>query len=161
MNRHIRRLRAPQRNPQRGFTYMGLLVMIAIIGIVSAAAVSVGAIVQRRDAEEELLFIGQQFRRAFQLYYESTPPGQRRHPAALAELLKDPRYPEIRRYLRRIYVDPLTGRDDWVPVVAPEGGIMGVHSRSAAQPIKIANFPEEFRTFENQSTYAQWIFFYR
>lgn len=145
----------------RGFTYIGLLIIVAIIGIVTAASVSVGSVMQRRDAEEELLFIGQQFRRAFQLYYESTPAGHSRHPAALTDLLKDPRYPNTRRYLRRIYVDPITGKDDWLTVAAPEGGIMGVRSSSQRRPIKLANFPAEFHAFENQESYAHWVFFYR
>lgn len=140
---------------------MGLLILVAIIGITSTAAISVGAVTQRRDAEEELLFVGLQFKIAFRSFYESTPAGQRRHPAALADLLKDPRYPNVRRHLRRIYIDPLTGKADWVLVESPEGGIMGVRSRFEGRPIKIANFSDEFRAFENQESYAQWVFFYR
>ena len=145
----------------RGFTYIGLLILIAIIGVVAAAAVSAGAVAQRRDAEEELLYVGLQFKNAFRSYYESTPVGQPRHPSNLSDLLKDPRYPNVRRHIRRIFVDPLTGKDDWVLVASPTGGIMGVRSRFEGRPIKIANFPDEFRTFEGQTTYAEWVFFYR
>lgn len=145
----------------RGFTYVGLLILIALIGVASAATVALESVVQRRDAEEELLFIGHQFRSAFRSYSESTPVGAPRYPANLPDLLKDPRYPDARRYLRRIYIDPLTGKDDWVPVAAPEGGIMGVRSRHEGRPLKIANFPDEFSAFEKQESYSQWIFFYR
>ena len=145
----------------RGFTYVGLLMIVAILGIISAGTVSLGEVMGRRDAEDELLFVGTQFRNAFRSYYESTPAGQPRFPSALTDLLKDPRYPETRRHLRRMYIDPLTRKHDWVLVQAPEGGIMGVHSRFEGTPIKIAEFPEEFRAFENQQSYSQWIFFYR
>ncbi|RPI45026.1 MAG: hypothetical protein EHM59_11255, partial [Betaproteobacteria bacterium] len=97
---------------ERGFTYVGLMLFIALIALASVAALSAGASLQRRLAEEELLFIGAQFASAFRSYYEATPVGQRTYPARLDELLRDPRYPGVRRHLRKIYVDPITGRPE-------------------------------------------------
>lgn len=42
--------------------------------------------------------------------------------------------------LRKIYRDPMTGKSDWGLVMAPQGGIMGVHSLSTARAIKHENF---------------------
>jgi type II secretory pathway pseudopilin PulG len=145
---------------QRGFTYFGLLAFIAFLGILSAAAVSAGAVLQRRDQEAELLFLGSQFRDAFKSYYEATPLGQRPYPASLDDLVKDNRFPGIRRHLRKVFVDPLTGSKDWGIVPAPGGGVAGVFSRSDARPIKIAQFPPEFATFEGKEKYADWTFVY-
>ena len=144
-----------------GFSYVGLLIFIAILSVFATASVSIGSVTQRRDAEDELLFVGTQFRFAFQQYYEATPSGQPRYPTTLTDLIRDPRYPNVRRYLRRLYADPITGKADWVAVMRPEGGIMGVHSRSTAHPIKIGQFPDEFSTFENRTSYEEWIFFYK
>jgi hypothetical protein len=115
------------------------------------------SLLQQRANEEELLFIGRQFAAAFRSYYESSPAGNRQFPARLEDLLKDPRYPGVRRHLRRIYPDPMTGRP-WVLVAAPEGGIMGVHSVSEGAPLKVANFESEFAGLEAKKRYSDWVF---
>lgn len=143
-----------------GFTYVGLLIFIALIALSSAASVSVGTLVQRRNAEQELLFIGNQFRNAFQSYYAATPLGQKQYPNTLEELVKDPRFPQPVRHLRKIYADPVTGKADWAVIQAPIGGIMGVASRSEAQPIKIGNFEQVDKVFEGKNKYSEWVFFY-
>ena len=123
----------------------------------SAAVLSVGSSMQRRMNEEELLFIGGEFATAFRSYFEATPIGQRNYPAKLEELLRDPRYPGIRRHLRKIYVDPMTGTAEWGVVAAP-GGIIGVHSLSQQAPIKIGQFDPAFAALTGKTSYAQWAF---
>ena len=91
-------LRAHKSRPlDAGFTYLGLLIMIAIIGIAAAATLQVGSVLQRRAAEQELLEIGSEFQIAFQSYANATPVGTPASPASLQDLLKDPRYPNIRK----------------------------------------------------------------
>ena len=142
-----------------GFTYLSLLILIAIIGIVTATTVQMGSALQRHAAEEELLEIGAEFRSALISYANATPPGQKRTPASLQDLLKDPRYPNARRHLRKLYIDPITGKDEWGVVELTEGsGISGVHSLSDKQPIKIANFDVMFQDFEGKSSYHDWKF---
>lgn len=141
-----------------GFTYIGLLIAVAILGVVSAGAITAGSALQRRSHEAELLFIGEQFRAAFQSYYDSTPPGHAPYPASLAQLLKDPRLPATRRHLRRIYADPLTGKAQWGTIPAPGGGIAGIHSLAEGRPIKISGFPPAFASFEGKASYSDWIF---
>lgn len=142
-----------------GFTYLGLLILVAIIAIASVATLHLGATVQRRVAEEELLEIGAEFRTALISYANATPVGQRRAPQTLQDLLKDPRYPSIRRHLRKLYADPLTGKEEWGILEAIDGsGIVGVHSLSDAQPIKIDNFEAPFREFAGKTSYREWKF---
>ncbi len=143
---------------RRGFTYIGLLILVAILGIAASASVVLGALMQRRAAETELLFIGQQFREALIQYANSTSPGQRRTPHSLGELLRDPRYPQQRRYLRQVFADPLSGSTDWGLVTAPDGGIVGVYSKSLGKPIKISQFEAPFAHFAGQKEYAGWVF---
>jgi len=143
----------------RGFTLLGVLLLVAIIGVAAAAALGAGAVLQRRTAEADLLFVGTEFRNAFKSYYESAISVPR-YPVKLEDLLRDPRFPGVRRHLRKIYADPLTGSAQWGLVPAPGGGIMGVYSRSTETPIKVSQFPPEFATFEGKQSYSEWIFFY-
>lgn len=144
---------------QYGFTYLGLIILIAIIGIASAATLQVGSVLQRRAAEEELLEIGAELRHALLSYANATPVGQKRAPAAIQDLLKDPRYPNIKRHLRKRYADPITGKEEWGIVEAIDGsGIVGFYSLSDAEPIKIDNFDPVFREFAGKSSYQEWRF---
>ena len=68
----------------------------------------------------------------------------------LEELLQDPRYPDIRRYLRKIYLDPMTGSAEWGLVTGPGGEIYGVHSLSGDEPLKKANFGLAEKAFRRQ-----------
>lgn len=144
---------------QYGFTYLGLIILIAIIGIASAATLQVGSVMQRRAAEEELLEIGAELRHALLSYANATPVGQKRAPAGIQDLLKDPRHPNIKRHLRKRYADPITGKEEWGVVEAIDGsGIVGFYSLSDAQPIKIDNFDPVFREFAGKSSYREWRF---
>jgi type II secretory pathway pseudopilin PulG len=142
-----------------GFTYLGILIFVAILGIASAATIRVGVLLERRAAEEQLLAIGMEFRNALVSYANATPVGQPRLPNKLEDLLKDPRYPNVRRHLRKIYDDPLTGKPEWGTVtVSGSPGIAGVYSLSESKPIKIGNFEASFRGFEGKESYREWIF---
>lgn len=148
----------PRRHSDAGFTYIGLMVLVAIMGVVLAATGAVWHTAQKQEKERELLFIGDQFRRALYLYYLHTPGNARRYPLSLEELLKDPRYPGTQRYLRRIYTDPVTGSDRWGLVKGPGGEIFGVYSPSKDEPLKKANFGLADRNFEGKSRYSDWVF---
>jgi type II secretory pathway pseudopilin PulG len=151
--------RSSRARPHRGFAYLSLLIAIAIIGVAAAATLQLGSILQRRAAEEELLAIGGEFRRALISYSGATPVGQISSPPTLQALLKDPRYPNIRRHLRKLYHDPLTGSQQWGTVMSIDGkGIVGIYSLSTAKPIKIGNFETQFLSFADKTSYADWVF---
>ncbi len=143
-----------------GFTYIGLLFFIAIIGITLAMASTLWSFAQQREKERELLFIGHQFRHAIGLYYERTPGTIKRYPSRLEDLLEDNRYVTTQRYLRKIYRDPMTGTHQWGLVSAPTGGVMGVYSLSESVPIKTSNFSSEDSTLDSAKKYVEWQFFY-
>jgi type II secretory pathway pseudopilin PulG len=144
-----------------GFTYLGLIILIAIIGITSAASLQVGSILARRAAEEELLDIGSAFRAALVSYSAATPVGQATTPQSVQDLLKDPRYPNPLRHLRKLYADPLTGLEEWgfITIASPGGtGIVGVYSLSQGMPIKVGNFSAPFQHFQGKTSYRDWKF---
>jgi type II secretory pathway pseudopilin PulG len=128
--------RSPKRGcAQRGFTYIGLLLALAIAASGLSAAAVVWHTEAQRAKEAELLFIGGEFKRAIAAFYAGTPGTAKQLPKRLEDLLRDNRYPAVRRYLRKLYVDPLTGRAEW-GVVATPAGITGVYSLSEREPFK-------------------------
>ncbi len=155
----MRSVRGRRRTGQGGYAYLALLILIAIMGVTAAASAQLGAIYQRRMAEKELLFVGGEFQRALLSYASATPLGQPTQPRTLDDLLRDPRYPNAVRHLRKLYEDPMTGKADWVFVKSPDGQtIVGIHSASTARPIQIAHFPAEFQGFEDKHSYMEWVF---
>ena len=145
---------------ERGFTYVAMLVTVAVIGIGLAGTAEVWSLAQQREKEAELLFVGNQYREAIGRYYEATPGGGKRYPAKLEDLLEDKRYPMPKRHLRKLYADPLTGKAEWGIMDAPEGGVIGVYSLAQGTPLKQTEFGNEDRTFNQASTYGEWRFFH-
>ena len=149
----------PRRAPEPGFSYIALLITLALISIAATATVQVGALVERRAAEEELLAIGSEFRAAMLSYANATIPGQNRYPKTLEDLVRDNRYPNPRRHLRKVYADPMTGSAEWGTLPTFDGkGIVAVFSLSDAKPIKVANFDKGMETFAAAATYRDWRF---
>lgn len=147
--------RGERRRGSAGFTYLGLLALIVLIGIMLAAAGQVAATSAQRDREAQLLWVGHEYRAAIGRYWIQ----RRTFPQALDELLGTaPDAPAPARYLRRLYPDPMTNAVDWVLVPAPGGGIMGVASSSQRAPLKTAGFDDVDLGFADAKTYAEWQF---
>jgi len=145
---------------ERGFTYVGLLIILAVMGITLAATGTLWSTAAKREREAELLFIGDEFRRAITSYYEGSP-GAPRYPAKLEDLVEDNRFPTPKRHLRRIYADPVTGSREWGLVRGPGEVVIGVFSRSQETPLKQGNFPLRYESFEGARSYADWKFVHR
>ena len=148
----------PGSSGARGFTYLGLLVAVAVMGILLAVVGEVVATTARRDREEQLLWVGHQYRSAIARYWNQ----RRTYPQALQDLLGSaPDDPVLVRYIRRLYPDPMTDAVDWVLLPAPSGGIMGVASSSSRAPLKTAHFDDADKAFEDASTYGDWKFVFQ
>ncbi len=142
---------------QRGFTYIGLLLLIAIGGIGLSIVGPVWHAEAQREREKELLFIGEQYARAIGSYYESTPGEARQYPATLEDLLEDRRFPVVRRHLRKLYRDPMTNDAEW-GLILQQGRIVGVHSLSERRPVKQEGFAEAYSGFAGARAYREWRF---
>jgi len=142
-----------------GFAYIALLILIASLGLVAATSVQLNNALQRRAAEEQLLLIGAEFSRALASYAAATPANQNSRPRTLDDLLQDPRYPNTRRHLRKIYIDPITNEVGW-NLICDElnSGIVAITSLSERRPIKIGNFESVFVDFQNAESYRHWFF---
>lgn len=144
---------------QRGFTYLTALFILAILMGGLALVGEVWETSAKREKEAELLFIGNQYRRAIGLYYEGSK--DKKYPRTLEDLLKDSRQPSTQRYLRKLYPDPMTGKAEWGLVKAGDGGIGGVHSLSEDAPLKIAGFRVRDADLEGKAKYSEWRFVYQ
>lgn len=147
------------RNPH-GFTYIALLTAVVIMGILLASTGKYWSSVAAREKEEELLFRGDQYRRAIERYVMAIP-GRSQYPQSIDELLKDNRTAAGKRHLRQKYKDPITGEDFEVIRDLTKGNrIIGVYSSSGKIPFKQAGFPGELRDFDGKRSYSDWKFIY-
>jgi type II secretory pathway pseudopilin PulG len=150
--------RRAARGGERGFTYLGALVLVVITGIGLVSAHQYWSTLMKREKEKELIFRGDQICRAIDSYYKATPQGrQPSYPSRLEDLLKDPRSLESRRHLRKLYTDPMTG-GKWGIISDEKGGVKGVFSLSEKVPLKSGGFPAGHESFDNAKAYTDWKF---
>jgi type II secretory pathway pseudopilin PulG len=161
MERHIATGKRIGASKQSGFTYLAVLFLVAMMGVIWVAVGEVWSTANQREKERELLLIGAQFREAIGQYYEKSPGVLKKYPPTLEDLLRDERQPGSQRYLRKIFVDPITRSNKWGLVMSPIGGIMGVHSLSDAKPIKTASFQDADLELAGKAKYSEWFFVYR
>lgn len=145
---------------EAGLTYLGVLILTAMLTISIAAAGILWHFAQQRQRESDLLFIGNQFRTAIGRYYLNQLGLQKQYPKRLEDLLRDPRHPGTVRYLRKLYADPMTGSTDWGLLKIPDGSILGVYSKSNRTPIKSAMFRPIDHHLERKAKYSEWKFVY-
>jgi type II secretory pathway pseudopilin PulG len=146
-----------RRAREGGFTYIGLLVLIALIGFALSVVGQVAATTAQREREKQLLFVGHAYRDAIRRYVMQ----HGRYPTTLADLLESPTPSgQPAHYLRRLYPDPMMRDADWVLVPALGGGIMGIASSSQQAPIKRAGFDDADLGFGDAETYGDWMFIY-
>ena len=139
----------------RGFTYLTVLFVVAILMTGLALVGEMWESAAKREKEAELLFVGNQYRKAIERYVIS---GKAQYPRTLEDLLQDPRQPSVQRYLRKLYPDPITGKSEWGFVKGPDGGIGGVYSLSEDKPLKIAGFKLRDASLEGAQKYSDWKF---
>ena len=144
---------------EQGFVYIALLIGLTIIGIGLGATSEVWTQSRQREKEEELLFVGNQFRLAITRFYQQSPPAARRFPMTLEELVDDVRAPDKpAHHLRKLYTDPMTGDTKWGEVRLASGQLVGVYSQSNDTPFKVYGFALRDKDFVDKEHYADWIF---
>jgi hypothetical protein len=65
--------------------------------------------------------------------------------------------PNIKRHLRKIYLDPMTGKADW-GLVKIQGRITGIYSTSTLVPFKQKGFNVADASFSGLRRYREWVF---
>lgn len=158
---HCNRSSALRRRNTAGVMLLALLIGLAISGIALMGAVDVWTMQSRREREQQLLFVGHEYRLAIQRYFYAAPQGTPRTlPASFQVLLEDDRYPTPVRHLRRLYPDPITG-EAWGEIRTEDDRLAGIYSLSEATPVKQAGFSNADEAFTEQSSYQKWAFYFR
>jgi type II secretory pathway pseudopilin PulG len=139
----------------RGYTYVGVLLAVVLAGVALGAAGPLWRTTVQREREAQLIAIGTEFQHALRSYRDASP-GAAVLPTRLEDLVEDRRLPVTRRHLRRIYVDPMTGRAEW-GLVREGDRIAGVHSLSnevaiSRPPLLAAG------SGETPHAYRDWVF---
>lgn len=140
-----------------GFTYLGVLLLIAVSSMALAATGTLWSTSALRDRERQLLWVGGQYAQALRSYYRASP-GLAQYPQELADLLEDNRFPAPQRHIRRLYPDPIEMGEDWGLVRSIDGRITGIFSRSDATPRKTSGFDAQWSAFEGLEHYSDWQF---
>jgi len=104
------------RNPTRsarageeGYVLVAVVFMTVVLVLSLAVAIPRMAEQVRRDREQETIERGKQYIRAVQLYYRQFHA----YPPSVDALVKTNNV----RFLRKKYVDPTTGKEEWKPVL--------------------------------------------
>ena len=90
---------------QRGFALLVIFLIAAAVAFTMYQELPRAAFESARDKEQLLMDRGNQYKRAIQVFYAEN----KSYPAELKDLESF----NNKRYLRRRYVDPMTGHDEW------------------------------------------------
>lgn len=143
---------------QQGLVLLAILLFILVTTLAAGSMVQLYQTQTQREKEEQLLFVGNQYRRAINAYFNTFPPGSARSlPSSLEALVYDMRFSTPAQHLRQLYPDPMTGKTDWL-LVNNGNGIIGVRSRSTLTPFKVRDFAEPNQGFEDKTSYTDWVF---
>lgn len=142
---------------QAGFSYMGILMLMVLMGISMAGVGLLWHIQLQRQKEQQLLFVGSAIKKAIGSYYANSPKGLGEYPPSLKALLLDERKIKPIRHLRRLYIDPIGRQQDWV-LIMKNKRVVGVHSQSKLKPLKRSGFSQAYEDFSKAKTYQDWKF---
>ena len=143
---------------EAGFTYLGVMIIVFIIAIAMQSTAQVWHTSMQRENEQELLYIGHQFQTAIGKYYNWS--GGHFPPNLEVMLGANDQQTANNRFLRKIFLDPMTQKQDWVLIYGKAGEVMGVHSASNDVPFKKGGFSKEDAALEGKEHYAEWLFVY-
>jgi type II secretory pathway pseudopilin PulG len=143
---------------QSGFAYIAVLAMLLLVALGTQSVVTYASQQAQREREEALLHIGAAYTRAIGAYYTASPGSIKRWPKSLEELLEDKRLVYVQRHLRELYPDPITKQFDWELVLAADGGIQGIRSRSTATPLRTGSVELNDIALPPAKSYSDWSF---
>jgi hypothetical protein len=144
---------------QQGLMLIIVLIFFAVASYAALKSSEVWATVVTREQEQELLFVGDQYRKAIERYYYAKPVNERALPVKLTDLVKDDRFPAAQHHLRKLYDDPFHVPDTEAWGILRSGrGIVGVYSLSGKKPMKKSNFENPYEKFEPAQSYRDWKF---
>ena len=97
-----------KRKQQEGYVLLAILFALTLLIVGLAIAAPKAATAGQRTKEDELIRRGEQYAVAIRRFYKKFG----RYPSSIDQLENTNNI----RFLRRRYLDPLTGKDDWAPI---------------------------------------------
>ena len=117
---------------QNGVTYLFVLMLVVVMSIATMEVTQQWSVIMQRDREAELQFRGTSIAKAIERFNAdsslATVNRANKWPRTLEELTKK----SPKRYLRRVYADPMTGNKFALIKIGPD--IHGVRSTSTETP---------------------------
>jgi type II secretory pathway pseudopilin PulG len=98
-----------RRSSEEGYILLWVIFLLAVFTISLSVAVPAISKEIERDRERETMERGKQYQRAIQLYYKKFHA----YPPNVNALVNTNQI----RFLRKKYIDPMTGKDDWKPIL--------------------------------------------
>ncbi len=124
---------------QRGIVLIALLLMLVLVSVGALAAAEIWSTTLKREREVQLLWVGNQYRKAIESYWKATPGRRKILPSTIDQLLLDDRFPNPVMHLRQAYPDPMMPDADF-ELIRVNNALVGVRSTSKEKPFKQANF---------------------
>jgi type II secretory pathway pseudopilin PulG len=142
----------------RGFTFVAMLLLIALVSLGLAAAGTVWSQAAQRERERDLMRIGSLYAQAIASYHRVSPGSQKVYPERLDALLLDTRFVGTVRHLRQAYPDPMNPGQPWTLLRDSANRIIGVHSQSEETPVAQGLVMLEDRVLAPAKRYKEWLF---
>lgn len=141
---------------QEGVTYLWMLGLIFLISLGIGKSLEVYSTKAQREQELRLIKIGKLYQQAIRDYYLSTPGPAKQYPTTLKQLLKDTRHLVLRRYIRKLYLDPITNKP-FAVIRNAQDGVIGVESTSSKHPLN-KHAIEGLNNASTAKQYREWEF---
>jgi len=167
---------APASGRSSGYMFIMLLFLLTVMAIGLMVAYPVWKTQVQREKEEELIFRGKQYVEAIRLYQAKNPG---RLPKTLKELHE-------KKFLRRLYPDPMVKGGEWdiilqsgggaarqgagrgsgrgsgspqEVIVAPAGVLASVNSPLIIGVVS-SSTEKSIKIYNEQTTYDKWLFYF-
>ena len=140
-----------------GWALLTALLSAMLIGLSATAAQISLRIEREREREQQLLQIGREVVAALRSYRDAVGVTQPELPRQLSDLVDDKRAIGVMRHLRRIPLDPFTGKEDW-GLVRQGDRIIGIYSQATRAPLTRRGFPADFADFAKAARLSDWRF---
>lgn len=151
--------RRAARRGQRGMLLIGVLVLIALASLTAVQTGQRWFDARQRNSEQELLFVGEQYRQAIEAYWREAPNTVQRMPTSVDDLITDKRFPFPKHHLRKQFRDPLMPSQALMEV-RDGPALIGVYSEAEGTPFRQTGFDGDQKSFNGAQSYADWKFTY-
>lgn len=146
------------RRSAQGFTFVWALAAVAILSIGLAQVGPLWADEVKRDREAELIRIGTLYAQALDNYRKRSPGTLKRYPETLDALLEDARFLGTKRWMRKLYTDPMRPGQPWGVIRDDDGRISGVFSTSTDTPLRQETLDLTVTVLAPARQYRDWRF---